>query len=341
MSTKKTQQSIDERQRLVDVALGKAPADLVITNGTLLNVFTGELLPQTGIAVAGKRIALVGDIKHCLGKNTAIIDADGKHLVPGFIDSHYHMESSLLSPCRHAELTIAHGTTSIFEDTHEIANVLGIKGIKYFLKEAGRLPQKIYLSISSATPPTNFETTGAYIDYNSARGLADEPMVAGIGEIVDFRRLYNHDTRLWGMIQLGLENELLIEGHSSTAPPELDAYISAGVGSTHSPRNPNEAWEMLRRGAQIQLQMDRSEEIVKYLLLKKTPWHLVGLAIDDRPVHIFLEKGGLDYEILKAIEEGVDVITAYQMATINNALHWKMTRDIGSISPGRLADIVL
>lgn len=247
-----SQELIRTRQRLVDVALGKKPADLVITNGTLLNVITGELLSQTSVAIVDNRIALVGDIEHCVGENTKEIDASGKYLVPGFIDSHYHIESSLLSPCRHAELTLPLGTTSIVEDTHEIANVLGIKGIRYFLDEGKKIPQKIYVSISSATPPTNFETAGAYIDYDAAKELIVEPNVLGIGEIMDFPRLYNHDERLWGIIKLGLENNLLLEGHSSDSLPNLDAYLSSGISSTHSPRNPQEAWEMLRRGAQIQ-----------------------------------------------------------------------------------------
>ena len=329
---------------LMEVALGRRPADLVILNGTLLDTATLELLPQTGIAVSGRRIAALGDVRRCMGPATTIIDASGLYLVPGFVDAHYHCESSRLSPTQHARVTLPMGLTAYFEGTHEITNAAGgLPGVQYFVEEGRALPQKIYPCVSSATPPSPVETTSGYIGHDEVqRAIRQWPdVVRGLGEVMDLPRLLEGDARLHGVIQAALDAGRRVEGHGSPALEILDGWIAAGISSTHSPRLP-EALAMLRRGLHLQLKIDRTGDIVRqFLELPLKDWRLVGLAIDDRPADELLEIGSMDHEVRRAIELGVPAAIAYQMATLNNAQHWRMEDDHGILAPGRYADILL
>ncbi|MBE0634208.1 adenine deaminase, partial [Candidatus Bathyarchaeota archaeon] len=158
-----------DRRVLVDVALGRAFADTVITDGEFLDVATGRVKTDVNIAVKGERVASIGDVDHAVGPETEVIDAGGMIITPGLVDSHYHIESSRLSPRRHAQLTLPSGTTSLFEGSHEICNAIGLDGVRYMLEEAKGLPQRIYIALSSATPPTPYERTGGYIGGEEAR----------------------------------------------------------------------------------------------------------------------------------------------------------------------------
>jgi adenine deaminase len=329
------------RRRLVRVALGQEPADLVLRGGRLLNVYTGEIEDGTDVAVAGERIALVGDARPCVGAATRLIDVDGAHLVPGFVDAHYHIESSRLSPWRHAEATLPGGTTAIIADPHEACAVGGLDAIRYILETTTGLPQKVYVQVPSATPPSHVETTAGYIGAGEARRAMAWPRVIGLGELMDPQRLIRGDPRLWGLIEVALERGDLIEGHSGFSGSRLAAYAAAGVQDTHSPRTPEQALEMLRRGFDIQLKVERESETIRRLLRHAVDWGRIGLAVDDRPVERLLGDGGLDHEIRGAIALGVPAIRAYQMATINNARHWRLDRDHGGIAPGRYADILV
>lgn len=331
----------ERRRRLVSVALGRQPADVVLRRGRLLNVYTGEIENGVDVAVAGDRIALVGDAQPCLGDATQVVDVAGAYLVPGFLDAHYHIESSRLSPWRHAEATLPKGTTVIIEDPHEACAAGGIEAIRYILETTEGLPQKVYVQVSSATPPSNVETTRGYIGAEEARRALAWPRVIGLGELMDPQRMIGGDQRLWGLIELALERNELIEGHSGFRGPRLAAYAAAGVQDTHSPRTPEQALEMLRRGFDIQLKVEREAPTIRRLLQEGVDWGRVGLAVDDRPVERLLSDGGLDYEIRCAIELGVPAVRAYQMATINNARHWRLDRDHGGIAPGRHADILV
>lgn len=329
-----------ERQALVEVALGRIPADVVIKGGTVVDVCTRRLLPDTDVAVHGSRIALVGEVDHAIGPETMIVYAEGLYLAPGLIDAHYHIESSRLSPRRHAQLTLPHGTTSIFEDSHEICNALGLKGVRYMLDEARGLPQKIYVTLSSATPPTPYEASGGYIGgREAAEGLSWDGVV-GVGEVMDYTGLFKHEERLWKVIQAGLEAGKVVEGHGTPSPPEADALLDAGVSSTHFKGSADQAVVLLERGMFLELKPRVSRDAIRELAEMGIDWQLVGLCVDDRPAEQIKRLGHLDYELRIAIEEGLDPLTAYQLATINNARHWHMEQDIGMIAPGRYADIL-
>lgn len=329
------------RQHLIDVALGKTPADLVIRGGNLVNVYTGEIQDNTDIAVAGERIALVGDVSSCIGPDTEIVDVKGAYLTPGFVDAHYHIESSRLAPWRHAQITLPRGLTALVEDPHEACAPGGLDAIRYFLENTQGLPQKVYVQVPSATPPTNVETTGGYIGGEEFKEALNWPRVMGLGEMMDPPRIFGGDLRVWSLIQEAIEAGQPIEGHGGFSGNQLAAYASAGVQSTHSPHSPEQALEMLRQGFTIQLKVEREIPTIKRLLESQIDWSRVGLAVDDRPVEKLLELGSLDHEVRLAIETGIPPIRAYQMATINNARHWRLDRDHGGIAPGRYADILV
>ncbi len=329
------------RQRLIDVALGKTPADLVIRAGKLVNVYTGEIQGNADIAVAGERIALVGDVSSSIGPDTKIVDVEGAYLTPGFVDAHYHIESSRLAPWRHAQITLPRGLTALVEDPHEACAPGGLNAIRYFLENTQGLPQKVYVQVPSATPPTNVETTGGYIGGEEFKEALKWPRVMGLGEMMDPPRIFGGDRRVWSLIREAIEAKQPIEGHGGFSGNQLAAYASAGVQSTHSPHSPEQALEMLRQGFTIQLKVEREIPTIKKLLKSRIDWSRVGLAVDDRPVEKLLELGSLDYEVRLAIETGIPPTTAYQMATINNARHWHLDRDHGGIAPGRYADILV
>ncbi|HEX2456171.1 MAG TPA: adenine deaminase C-terminal domain-containing protein [Vicinamibacterales bacterium] len=338
------QDRISARLRLMRVALGQEPSDLVITDGTLLDTLTGELLPGWGVAIAGDRIAAVGNVERCVGASTVRISAKGLTLVPGFVDAHYHCESSRVSARRHAEVTLPQGLTAYFEGTHEIANAgRGLPGVEYFVEAGRRLPQKIYPCVSSATPPSPVETTSGYIGYAEA-ALAFErwPEEArGIDEVMDLPRVLDGSARLHAVIQAALDGHRVVAGHGSPPLDALDGWIAAGIMSSHSPRVA-EALTMLRKGVHLQLKTERTAEIIKQLLdLPLRDWRNVGLAVDDRTVADLLDRGGMDHEVRTAIAMGVPAITAYQMATVNNAAHWQVSHLHGLIAPGRYADVLL
>jgi len=328
----------------MEVALGRRPADLIIQNGTLLNTATLELLPAMSIAISGRRIAAIGDVQRCMGDRTKVIDAAGLHLVPGFIDAHYHCESSRLSPTQHARVTLPMGLTCYFEGTHEITNAAGgLPGVQYFIEEGRALPQKIYPCVSSATPPSPVETTSGYIGYQEAlRSFEQWPKsVRGIDEVMDLPRVLEGSERVHGVIQAAIDAGGRVEGHGSPPLEVLDGWIAAGISSTHSPRV-GQALEMLRKGLCLQLKADRTEDIVKqFLELPLRAWRQVGLAVDDRPADELLEMGSLDHEIRRLIEYGVPPLVAYQMGTLNNAQHWRVDEDHGILAPGRYADVLL
>jgi adenine deaminase len=328
----------------MNVALGREAADIVITEGTLLDTITGELLPGWGVAIAGDRIAAVGDVSRHAGPNTRRISARGLTLVPGFVDAHYHCESSRLTPRRHAEVTLPQGLTAYFEGTHEITNAFGgLPGVEYFVEAGRRLPQKIYPCVSSATPPSPMETTSGHIGH-AETALAfsrwsDE--ARGIDEVMDLPRVLDGSERLHGVIQATLDDRRIVAGHGSPPLDVLDGWIAAGVMSSHSARI-GEALTMLRKGTHLQLKTERTAELIRQLLeLPLRDWRNVGLAVDDRTAADLLDRGGMNYEVRSAIALGVPAITAYQLATINNAAHWQVPHLHGLLAPGRFADVLV
>ncbi|KUO40367.1 MAG: hypothetical protein AVW06_02480 [Hadesarchaea archaeon DG-33-1] len=335
------------RTGLVDVALGRAPADIVISGGRLVNVNTLEVEKGVDVALKGKRITLVGDGKHCIGKGTAVVKAEGKYLVPGLLDAHVHIESSMVTVTQFAGAVLPRGTTGVFIDPHEIANVLGMRGVKLMLDEGASLPLKVFATLPSCVPSApGLETTGAEIGpADIAEGLKWERVV-GLGEVMNFPGVLAGEKKIHDEIQVTSGQRGAIEGHApGLLGRELSAYVAAGVRSDHESSTREEAIEKLRLGMKLEIREGSAAKNLKALIkpileLKLDTRHCL-LATDDRHPSDLIREGHMDHVVRRAIEEGVDPVKAIQMATINTAEHFRVDDVVGSISPGKLADILI
>ncbi len=336
----------EERMHCVDVAMGRKPADLVITGGDLLCVRSGEILPGWGVATAGRRIAAIGDVSSCIGPDTDVIDARGLLLIPGLCDGHVHIESSFLSPARYAQVVLATGTTSVMEDPHEICNVIGLDGVRYFLEENARLPINIWPQIPSAVPPSDLETSAADIGADEVWEALAWSGVVGLGEVMAIDQVLGNEARLRGMIDAARQRRQSVEGHAlRLRGHEAGAYAAAGVASDHE-AHPQDFLDKLRRGMAIQIRVggwwqNSFQEMVAEALKGGLDTHSLMLVSDDRHPCDLQKLGSMDYNVRCAIESGVPAIQAVQMATINVACHFGQTQEFGEIAPGRLADILL
>jgi len=337
-------------KELVATALGKIKADLVIKNGTLVNVYTGELVENINVAVKGDRIAHIGNkIDHVIGDHTKVIDAKGNYLVPGFLDGHVHIESSMLLPSEFAKAVLPHGTTAVFADPHEIANVLGLKGIKLMLEDSKDLPLKVYIAIPSCVPASfpEFETAGASIGPKEVEEVLQWENVVALAEMMNYPGVLMGDDKVHGEIQVTLKHGKVVEGHY--ADPELDeklsAYIAAGITSCHESTRRIDALERARRGIWAMIREGSAwhdlEEVIKAVTERRIDTRRIILVTDDRHPEDILVEGHIDHVVRRAIQEGVDPITAIQMVTVNTAEHYKVDLDVGGIAPAKFADILI
>lgn len=337
-------------KELVATALGKMKADLVIKNGTLVNVYTGELVEKINVAVKGDRIAHIGNkIDNVIGDNTEVIDAKGNYLVPGFLDGHVHIESSMLLPSEFAKAVLPHGTTAVFADPHEIANVLGLKGIKLMLEDSKGLPLKVYIAVPSCVPASfpEFETAGAAIGPQDVEEVLQWENVVALAEMMNYPGVLMGDDKVHGEIQVTLKHGKVVEGHY--ADPELDeklsAYIAAGITSCHESTRRIDALERARRGIWAMIREGSAwhdlEEVIKAVTERRIDTRKIILVTDDRHPEDILVEGHIDHVVRRAIQEGVDPITAIQMVTVNTAEHYKVDLDVGGIAPAKFADILI
>jgi len=334
------------RAELVRVALGKEPADLVIKGGKLVNVETSEIEPKADVVIKGDRIALVGDAGRCVGARTRVINARGKFLVPGLLDAHVHIESSMLTVTQFARAVLPHGTTGVFIDPHEIANVLGMRGVKLMLDESEWLPLKVFVTLPSCVPSApGLETGGAEMGPDDiARGLKWKRVV-GLGEVMNYRGVLSGDKKMRGEIDAALKAQKVVEGHApGLLGRELSAYVAAGVGSDHESTSPEEAVQKLRLGMALEIREGSAAKnlaaLIKPILKLKLNTRHCLLATDD--VHpADLMEGHMDNLVRLAMEEGVDPVETIRMATLNTAEHFMVDGGIGSISPGKIADILI
>lgn len=334
------------RVKLVATALGEAPADLVLRGGRVVNVHTGEVL-RADVAVKGNRIALVGDVGHCVGRRTRVIEVFDRYVVPGLIDAHVHVESSMVTVTEFARAVLPRGTTAVFVDPHELANVLGLRGIKLMLQESKGLPLRVFVTLPSCVPSApGLETTGAELGQAEvAEGLRWKRVV-GLGEVMNFPGVLAGDEKMHGEISEALKRRLAVEGHApGLLGKELSAYVAAGVQSDHESSTPEEAVEKLRLGMKLELREGSAAKNIARLL---KPIKELGLdtrhclfATDDRHPADLVKEGHMDHVVRRAIEEGLDPIKAVQMATLNPAEHFGLGEELGSISPGKLADVVV
>ena len=341
---------VETRRQLLQVSLGRAPADLVIRNVTLLNVFTGNWEAAQDIVISGSRIAWVGNTGTWPGKAASTRDGSGLWAVPGFGESHKHIESSYLTPEYEAELVVPFGSTWTVEGSHEISNVIGMKNVEFWLyaEDAGS-PLKIFPAVGSATPPTVYESGGGYYGYDAMAEFMDSDLrVVGLGEVMDWTSVSELDApghrRIWGMMQATRERRGVIEGHGAglVEPDEINAFAAAGLSSDHEARLPEEGLEKLRRGVFLEVRVDTARDLFPYLIEQGlSDWSHVSVTTDDRDVHTTTQLGSMDYNIRTAIKAGVPTTIAYQLGSYNTARHFHIEHLVGSIAPGRFADVVL
>lgn len=336
-------------QSLVAVACGETKAELVIQNGTLVNVCTRELLPHMDVAIAYGHIALVGDASHTIGPNTTLIDASGLYIAPGFIDGHLHVESSMVTVKEYAKAVLPHGTTTIMMDPHEIANVLGTKGVELMVEEGCLLPLNVYATMPSCVPATeDFETNGAALSAEDiAKGLSPDCII-GLGEMMNYPGVLNGDEKVHASLKATLEQHKIITGHYPAfdeGGKGLNAYIASGARCCHETTRMEDAIAKMRLGMHVQMREGSAwcdlKEVSKALTTKNIDSRFASLVSDDMHPDTLLHQGHMDHIIRRAIEEGIEPITAIQMATLNAAQCFMLDHELGSITPGKYADIVL
>ena len=326
-----------KKQRIIAAAAGREPADLVLKNATFVNVFSNELSTMD-IAVAEGLIVGMGSYQ---GRSE--VDCTGKIVLPGFLDAHIHLESSLVSPTEFVKAVLPHGTTTVVTDPHEIANVMGTDGIEYMLQATEDLPVDVRFMLPSCVPATPLDESGAILDYRTIDSFYDHPRVQGLAEMMNFVGAINGDEQTVEKIVAAQAHHKKIDGHAPDLQGnDLNAYIAAGVYSDHECHDVKDAIAKLERGQFIMIREGtaaRNLEALMPLLTGKYADRCM-FCTDDKHPNDLLEKGHIDYIVKKAISLGADPITAVKVAC-HNAARYFLLNNRGGISPGYLADFVI
>ncbi len=322
--------------RLISVAKGESPADLILANAKIINTFNGEI--ETGnVAVCGDRIAGVGDYS----KAKETIDLKGKYLAPGLINGHTHLESSMLDVGQYARAVVPHGTLAIVTDLHEIANVCGMDGIKYVLECARHLPLELFLMAPSCVPATHLETSGAALGPEDIRRILRFKECIGLGEVMNYPGVLFGDAAMLRKIKSARGK--IVDGHApGVSGKDLNAYISAGIYSDHESVTLAEAEEKLRRGMYVMIREGSTEKNLEALLPLVTDmtYNRCLFVVDDRHGVDILRDGDIDAVVRKAIRLGLEPVRAIQLATINTAVYFRLD-GLGAIAPGYFANLVV
>lgn len=334
---------------LVDVAMGRRPADLVIRNGRWVNVHSAEILPGMDIAISGNRIAYVGrDAGHTIGTETKLIEANGRYLLPGLCDAHMHVESGMVTVTEFTRAVIPHGTTSMFIDPHEIANVLGIEGVRLMHDEAATLPVNIYVQMPSCVPSApGLETPGASIGPEEVAEAMSWPGIIGLGEMMNFPGVFLNDANMHAEMRETMKVGKVIGGHYASLDLGLPfhGYVAGGPADDHEGTRMEDAVARVRQGMKAMLRLGSAWYDVAAQVKAITELGLDSrnfiLCTDDSHSGTLVNEGHMDRVVRHAIAQGLAPITAIQMATLNTAVHFGVERDVGSITPGRIADIVI
>lgn len=324
-------------EKRIKVAAKKVPADLVIKNGTIVNVFTGEFM-SGDIAITEGMIVGIGSYD---GVET--IDAQNKIIVPGFIDGHVHIESSLLTPKEFSKVVLQHGVTSVITDPHEIANVAGVDGIQFMLEEAKNLPMDIYVMLSSCVPATAFENNGALLNAEQLEPFLSEPEVLGLAEVMDFFSVKNGDSVMMDKIAMVQEANGFIDGHAAgLTREELNIYLTAGIRTDHESIDAQEAKDRLDLGMYLMIREGTVAKDLMALLPAVTAKNARRclFVTDDKLIDDLLAEGSIDHIVRLAIQKGLDPITAIQMGTLNTAECFNL-KHLGAIAPGYQADFLI
>lgn len=334
---------------LVDVAMGRAHADLVIRNGRWVSVQSGEIIPNTDVAVVQGHIAFVGrDASHAIGKKTKVIDAKGKYLVPGLLDGHMHVESGMVTVTEFVRAVAVRGTTGMFIDPHEIANVFGLKGVKLMVDEAKKQPIHVWVQMPSCVPSApGLETSGSAIGPKEVAEAMTWDGIIGLGEMMNFPGVFMSDKKMLDEMSATHAAGKTIGGHY--ASPDLGlpfhGYVAGGAEDDHEGTRLEDAMARVRQGMKAMLRYGSAwhdvASQVKAITEKKLDSRRFLLVTDDSHAETLTQDGHMDRVLRHAISEGLNPMTAIQMMTINTAEHFGLTKEMGMIAPGRWADIVL
>ena len=334
---------------LVDVAMGRSPADVLIKSGRWACVQSGEIIPGTDIAIKGERIAYVGEnASHTKGENTRVIEAADRYLTPGLLDGHMHIESGMLTVTEFVRAVIPHGTTGMFVDPHEIANVFGLRGVRLMVDEAAVQPIHVWVQVPSCVPSApGLETPGAGLGPAEISEAMRWPGIIGLGEMMNFPGVFLSDEKMHAEMAAARQAGKVIGGHY--ASPDLGlpfhGYVAGGAEDDHEGTRLEDAISRVRQGMKAMLRFgsawqDVAAQIDAITKLGLDPRHFI-LCTDDSHSETLVREGHVDRAYKEAIAHGLDPLTALQMVTINPAEHFGVWREVGMIAPGRYADILL
>ncbi|MFX1317708.1 MAG: adenine deaminase [Promethearchaeota archaeon] len=334
------------QRTLIDASMGRIKADMVITDVQPIDVISREIL-EGGIAIKEGMICRIGDVSDLIGSKTKVIKGQGRYATPAFIESHIHVESTMLTLTEFAKAVIPHGTGTAIIDPHEIANVTGIRGLEIFMEEARDLPLHILIEVPSCVPAASpeLETAGAKLDAFTIDRLLQDPMVIGLGEVMNIPAVLNNDEDIHLKIQFARSQGKVVEGHApGLKGKRLNAYIAAGIMSDHESETAEEAVDRLRLGMTV---MAREGSIVRNMLDILLPLYKEGrdlrratICSDDLSPVELADVGHLDRSLRRAIDAGIDPLVAIQLVTSNPASYFKLPR-VGHLAPGNNGDIVL
>jgi len=325
-----------ELSELIRYARGADPAHLLLRNARLVNVLSGEII-ETDVAIARSRIVGVGAGYEAEEE----LDLQGAYLAPGFIDAHVHIESSMAPPSEFARAVVPLGTTTVITDPHEIANVLGLDGIRFMFETAKHGPLSMYVMASSCVPATNMETNGATLHWYDLVSLQSDPWVLGLAEVMNFPGVIYGDDEVLDKLRIFRDD--VIDGHApGVLGRDLQAYIAAGIRSDHEATTVEEAREKLRAGMMVFIREATNARNLKALLplVNERNHHRICFCTDDRQPADLLGEGHIDFMVRTAIEAGIDPIIAIRMATWNPAQYFRL-HDRGAVTPGRRADLIV
>ncbi len=334
---------------LIDVAAGRSPADTVVRNGRWVNVHSGEIIAQMDVAIVAGRFAAIGpDASMVIGPATKVIDAGGRYLVPGLCDGHMHVESGMVTVTEFARAVIPHGTTSMFVDPHEIANVLGLPGVRLMHDEAMALPINVYVQMPSCVPSApGLENPGATLGVADVTETMGWPNIIGLGEMMNFPGVIAKDAKMLGEIAAAQNAGKVVGGHY--ASPDLgapfQAYVAGGAADDHEGTRLEDAVARVRMGMRAMLRLGSAWYDVATQVKAITEAGLDSrnfiLCTDDCHAGTLVNDGHMNRVLRHAMAQGLKPMTAIQMATLNTASHFGLERELGSITPGRRADLLI
>jgi len=321
--------------KLISVARGDAPADLLLKNAKIINTFVG-IIEEGNVAICGDRVAGIGNYQ----KAKKTIDLNGSYLAPGLIDGHTHIESSMLHPAQYAQAVVPRGTSALVTDLHEITNVSGLEGIKFVMNWAQKLPIDMFFMAPSCVPATHMETSGAEIKAQDIKKILKMKNVIGLGEMMNFPGVISGNKQVLSKITAAQGK--IIDGHApAVTNKHLNAYLSAGIQSDHESTTTEEGREKLRRGMYLMIREGSSEKNLNALLplVNTKTFKRCFFVVDDRSCSDLLREGDIDAVVRKAIQSGLEPMRAIQLATINTAEYFRL-RDRGGIAPGYIANLI-